>query len=70
MFSLDSFKQDEIQKLGKGKQELMDELKRCQAELEAKRAECTRMQQKFKVGFKVFPNYTNLSLHTFHRIDQ
>ncbi|XP_074514366.1 N-myc-interactor [Sebastes fasciatus] len=41
--------QDEIQKLGKGKQELMDELKRCQAELEAKRAECTRMQQKFKI---------------------
>ncbi|KAI3355944.1 hypothetical protein L3Q82_004495 [Scortum barcoo] len=41
--------QDEILKLGKRKQDLLNKLKRCQDELEAERAESTKLKQKFKV---------------------
>ncbi|XP_056244880.1 N-myc-interactor [Seriola aureovittata] len=41
--------QDEIGKLAKRKQDLLDKLMRCQAELEAKRAESTKLKQKFKI---------------------
>lgn len=41
--------QDEILKLGQRRQNLLDKLKRCQAELEARRAESTRLKQNFKI---------------------
>ncbi|XP_044073644.1 N-myc-interactor [Siniperca chuatsi] len=41
--------QDEILKLGKRRQDLLDKLRRCQDELEAKRAESTKLKQKFKI---------------------
>ncbi|KAM3862356.1 N-myc-interactor [Diretmus argenteus] len=41
--------EDEIYKLEKGNQGLMDRLKRCKAELESKRAESTKLKQKFKI---------------------
>ncbi|XP_022609628.1 N-myc-interactor-like [Seriola dumerili] len=41
--------QDEIGKLAKRKQDLLGKLMRCQAELEAKRAESTKLKQKFKI---------------------
>ena len=75
LFSLCSFPQDEILKLGKRRQDLLDKLKNHQAELEAKRAESIKLKQKFKVGInKVFqalpasPNY-NLLLHPFKSTD-
>ncbi|XP_071340791.1 N-myc-interactor isoform X2 [Trachinotus anak] len=41
--------QDEIGELAKRKQDLLEKLRRCQAELEAKRAESTKLKQKFKI---------------------
>ncbi|KAM7406810.1 hypothetical protein PAMA_002839 [Pampus argenteus] len=41
--------QDDILKLGKHKQFLLDKLKRCQAELEAKKTKSTKLKQKFKI---------------------
>lgn len=41
--------QDEILKLGKRKHDLLDKLKRCQAELKAKRTESSKLKQKFKI---------------------
>ncbi|XP_026150926.1 N-myc-interactor [Mastacembelus armatus] len=41
--------QDEITVLAKRKQDLLDKLSRCQAELEAKRAESNKLKQKFKI---------------------
>ncbi|XP_040913614.1 N-myc-interactor [Toxotes jaculatrix] len=41
--------QDEISKFSKRKQDLLDKLRTCQAELEAKRAESTKLKQKFKI---------------------
>ncbi|MEQ2216467.1 hypothetical protein XENOCAPTIV_016657, partial [Xenoophorus captivus] len=40
--------QDEIQRLSKHKQDIQDKLSRCKAELEAKRAETSKLTQKFK----------------------
>lgn len=56
--------QNEILKLGKRRRDLLDKLKRCQVELEAKRAESSKLKQKFKVGMKEVlqlsssPNYS------------
>ncbi|XP_042283269.1 N-myc-interactor isoform X1 [Thunnus maccoyii] len=41
--------QDEILKLGKRKQDLLDKLMTCQAELEAKRTDTAKLKQKFKI---------------------
>ncbi|XP_075937174.1 N-myc-interactor [Anarhichas minor] len=41
--------QEEILLLGGRRQDLLDKLKRCQAALEAKRAESTKLKQKFKI---------------------
>ncbi|XP_070771343.1 N-myc-interactor [Enoplosus armatus] len=41
--------QDEMLKLGKRTQDLLDKLRRCHDELEAKRAETTKLKQKFKI---------------------
>ncbi|XP_049450830.1 N-myc-interactor [Epinephelus fuscoguttatus] len=41
--------QEEILKLGKRRQDLLDKVKRCQADLEAKRVESTQLKQKFKI---------------------
>lgn len=41
--------QCEVYQLGQRKQDLMDKLKRCQAELEAKRSESMKLRQKFKI---------------------
>ncbi|XP_008295054.1 N-myc-interactor [Stegastes partitus] len=41
--------QDEIVKLAERKQVLLEKLKRVQAELEGKRAECSTLKQKFKI---------------------
>lgn len=38
-----------MEKFAKRRRDLMDKLKRCEAELEAKRAESTKLKQKFKV---------------------
>ncbi|KAG7239129.1 hypothetical protein INR49_030010 [Caranx melampygus] len=40
---------DEVEKFAKCRQDLLDKLKRCQAELEARRAESTKLKQKFKI---------------------
>ncbi|XP_073329989.1 N-myc-interactor-like [Pagrus major] len=45
--------QDEILKLGKRRQDLLDKLKRYQTELEAKRAESTKLKQKFKIYVQI-----------------
>ncbi|XP_035533114.1 N-myc-interactor [Morone saxatilis] len=45
--------QEEILKLGKRKQDLLDQLKRYQDELEAKRAESTKLKQKFKIYVQI-----------------
>ncbi|XP_026232056.1 N-myc-interactor [Anabas testudineus] len=45
--------QDEIQKLDKSKQDLLDKLKRCQAELNKKKAESTKLKQKFKIHAQI-----------------
>ncbi|XP_036965857.1 N-myc-interactor [Acanthopagrus latus] len=45
--------QDEILKLGKRRQDLLDELKNHQAELEAKRAESIKLKQKFKIYVQI-----------------
>ncbi|KAM4731613.1 N-myc-interactor [Anableps anableps] len=41
--------QDEIQKLSKNKQNILDKLRRRKAELEAKRAEASKLKHKFKI---------------------
>ncbi|KAK5861618.1 hypothetical protein PBY51_023000 [Eleginops maclovinus] len=41
--------EDEILNLGNRRQALLDKLKRCQTELEAKRAETTKLKHKFKI---------------------
>ncbi|KAL3056813.1 hypothetical protein OYC64_019316 [Pagothenia borchgrevinki] len=41
--------QEEILNLGNRRQALLDKLKRCQTELEAKRAESTKLKHKFKI---------------------
>lgn len=41
--------QDEILKLGERKKALLDKLRRCQAELEAKKTESAKLKQKFKI---------------------
>ncbi|XP_040004228.1 N-myc-interactor isoform X2 [Xiphias gladius] len=41
--------QDEIQKLAERKQDLLDKLRRRQAQLEVKRTESTKLKQKFKI---------------------
>lgn len=41
--------QDEIQKLGKRKHDLLDKLMTCQAELKAKRTDSAKLKQKFKI---------------------
>lgn len=45
--------QDEILKLGKHRQDLLDKLKNHQAELEAKRAESIKLKQKFKIYVQI-----------------
>ncbi|XP_029980501.1 N-myc-interactor [Sphaeramia orbicularis] len=45
--------QSEVCQLGKRKQDLMDKLKRCQAELEAKRSESMKLRQKFKINAQI-----------------
>lgn len=40
-------------KLGKSKQDLLGNLKRYQTELEAKRAESTKLKQKYQVGWRI-----------------
>ncbi|XP_047227601.1 N-myc-interactor [Girardinichthys multiradiatus] len=47
--------QDEIQRLSKHKQDIQDKLSRCKAELEAKRAETSKLTQKFKIYAQI-PN--------------
>ncbi|XP_037542695.1 N-myc-interactor [Nematolebias whitei] len=47
--------QGEIQKLSKQKQDLLDKLRRCQDQLEAQRAESTKLKQKFKIHAQI-PN--------------
>lgn len=49
-----SVTQDEILKFDKSRQDLLDKLKRNQAKLESKRADSTKLKQKFKVGMKTF----------------
>ncbi|KAF1382223.1 hypothetical protein PFLUV_G00141450 [Perca fluviatilis] len=41
--------QDEIRQLARRKKDLQDKLKRCQDQLEARRAESTKLKQKFKI---------------------
>lgn len=41
--------QEEIRKLAKRKQDLLEKLRRAQDELEGKRTECTKLRQKFKI---------------------
>lgn len=43
------FVQDQIQQIVKRKKDLMDKLKRCRAQLEAKKTESSKLQQKFKI---------------------
>nr|XP_046260294.1 N-myc-interactor isoform X2 [Scatophagus argus] len=45
--------QDKIRKLGKCKQDLLDKLRRCQVELQAKKAESTKLKQKFKMCIQI-----------------
>uniref|UniRef100_A0A3P8U6P0 NID domain-containing protein n=1 Tax=Amphiprion percula TaxID=161767 RepID=A0A3P8U6P0_AMPPE len=45
--------QDEFLKLAKHKQALLEKLRRVQAELDGKRAECTKLRQKFKIYAKI-----------------
>ncbi|XP_041858451.1 N-myc-interactor isoform X2 [Melanotaenia boesemani] len=45
--------QDEILQLSQHKQDLLEELRRCQTEMEAKRAESTKLKQKFKVFTRI-----------------
>ncbi|KAM4561309.1 N-myc-interactor isoform 1-T1 [Fundulus diaphanus] len=47
--------QDEIQRLSKHKQDILDKLRRCKAELEAKRAETSKLKHKFKIYAQI-PN--------------
>ncbi|MEQ2179292.1 hypothetical protein GOODEAATRI_023272 [Goodea atripinnis] len=54
--------QDEIQRLSKHKQDIQDKLSRCKAELEAKRAETSKLTQKFKIYAQI-PN-TDVKFHT------
>ncbi|XP_068581310.1 N-myc-interactor [Cebidichthys violaceus] len=45
--------QEEVLQLGVRRQDLLDKLKRCQAALEAKKAESAKLKQKFKVYAKI-----------------
>lgn len=66
-----SFVQNEILDLGKHRRNLLDKLRGCQVELEAKRDESVKLRQKFKVGmkkvFQLSPVQTILKLFKFHR---
>nr|XP_020462298.1 N-myc-interactor [Monopterus albus] len=56
---------DKIQELANHKQHLLDKLKRCQAELDDKRAESTKLMQKFKI-FAQIPD-TEVKFSTQHK---
>lgn len=45
------FTQDEISKLSKRKQELLNKLKKVQSKLDDKKAESAKLKNKFKVNF-------------------
>uniref|UniRef100_A0A3Q1EHC9 N-myc and STAT interactor n=1 Tax=Acanthochromis polyacanthus TaxID=80966 RepID=A0A3Q1EHC9_9TELE len=45
----DECQKDEFLKLAKRKQDLLEKLRRVQAELDGKRADCTKLRQKFKI---------------------
>ncbi|XP_028250244.1 N-myc-interactor isoform X2 [Parambassis ranga] len=44
-----SIEEDKIRKLTEKKRDLLDQLRKSEAELEAKKAECTKLKQKFKI---------------------
>lgn len=56
-----SFLQDEIRKLSKQKEDLLDKLKEYQAQLEAQRAEALKLKEKFKVGLQIRAKFLPLN---------
>lgn len=72
-FDLTLLTQEKILELGKRRQDLLDKLKRYQAQLEAKQAETTKLKQKFKVGMKkvlrtIHKPRTSLAIHVSKNI--